>query len=123
TLVDVLVDDVRLVQHEVAFDEHRDLDVGIHDREVLGLVVEVDVDDLKVHPLLVQHDAAALTEGIGGPGIERHHVEFLLAPRDPTTWGRFTVNATDAGRPSRPRHPASVSERPSSIRASTSTQM
>ena len=32
---------------------------------VLGLVVEVDVDDLKIHSLLVQHDTAALAEGIG----------------------------------------------------------
>ena len=61
-LVDVLVDDVGLVQHQVALDQHRHLVVRIHHREVLGLVVEVDVDDLEVHALLVQHDAAALAE-------------------------------------------------------------
>ena len=72
-LVDVLVDDVRLVQHEVALDQHRHLVVRIHHREVLGLVVQVDVDDLEVHSLLVQHDAAALAERVGRPGIEGHH--------------------------------------------------
>ena len=61
-LVDVLVDDVGLVQHEVALDQHRHLVVRVHHGEVLGLVVEVDVDDLEVHALLVQHDAAALAE-------------------------------------------------------------
>ena len=78
-LVDVLVDDVRLVQHEVALDQHRNLVVRIHHRQVLGLVVEVDVDDLEVHPLLVQHDAAALAEGVGGAGVEGHHEWGLLA--------------------------------------------
>ena len=72
-LVDVLVDDVRLVQHQVALDEHRHLVVRVHHRQVLGLVVEVDVDDLEIHALLVQHDAAALAERVGGPGIEGHH--------------------------------------------------
>ena len=43
------------LQHEVALDEHRHLVVRVHHREVLGLIVEVDVDDLEVHPLLVQH--------------------------------------------------------------------
>jgi len=50
-----------------------DSDIGVHHGQVLGLVVEVDVDDLEVHPLFVQHDAAALAEGIGRPGVEGHH--------------------------------------------------
>jgi hypothetical protein len=32
-------------------------------------VIEVDVYDLEVHTLFVQHDAAALAEGVGGSGI------------------------------------------------------
>ena len=60
-------------RHEIALDQHGNLVVRVHHREVLRFVVEVDVDDLKVHALLVQHDAAALAERIGGPGIERHH--------------------------------------------------
>jgi hypothetical protein len=78
-LVDVLVDDVRLVQHEIALDQHRHLVVRIHHCQVLGLVVEVDVDDLEVHALLVQHDAAALRERVGGTAVERHHVR--VSPR------------------------------------------
>ena len=39
-LVDVLVDDVGFVQDEVALDQHRNLVVRVHHREVLGLVVE-----------------------------------------------------------------------------------
>jgi hypothetical protein len=72
-LVDVLVDDVRLVQDEVALDQHRGAVVRIHHREVLGLVIEIDVDDLEIHSFLVQHDAASLTERIGRAGIEGHH--------------------------------------------------
>ena len=47
--------------------------VRVHHREVFGLVEQVDVDDLEVHALLVQHDAAALAERAGGARIEFHH--------------------------------------------------
>src|SRR5712692_8434778 len=72
-LVDVLVDDVRLIEDQIALDQHRQPVVGVHHRDVLGLVVHVDVDDLKVHALLVEHDAAALRERAGGSGVEVHH--------------------------------------------------
>jgi len=72
-LVDVLVDDVRLVQDEVALDQHRQAVVRVHHRDVLGLVVQVDVDDLEVHALLVEHEAAAMAEGAGSARIELHH--------------------------------------------------
>jgi predicted alpha-1,6-mannanase (GH76 family) len=65
-LVDVLVDDVRLVEDQVALDQHRQPVVGIHYRDVLGLVVHVYIDDLKIHALLVQHDAASLRERTSG---------------------------------------------------------
>jgi hypothetical protein len=95
-LVDVLVDNVRLVQHEVALDEHGNLVIGVHDRQVLGLVVQVDVDDLEVHPLLVQHDAAALAEGVGRPGIEGHHDVVLLRARRDRRCGPETRGAGTA---------------------------
>jgi hypothetical protein len=38
-----------IVQHQVALDEHRHLVIWVHHRQVLGLMVEVDVDDLEVH--------------------------------------------------------------------------
>src|SRR5690606_36377591 len=72
-LVDVLVDDVRLVQDQVALDQDRNLAVRIHDRDVLGLVVEIDVADLEVHALLEQHEAAALRERASRAGIQHHH--------------------------------------------------
>jgi hypothetical protein len=72
-LVDVLVDDVRFVEDQVALDEHRQPVVRIHDRDVFGLVVHVDIDDLEVHALFVEHDAAALAERARRPGVEIHH--------------------------------------------------
>jgi hypothetical protein len=75
-LVDVLVDDVRLVQDEVALDQHRQAVVRVHHRDVLGLVVQVDVDDLEIHALLVEHEAAAVAEGAGGARIKLHHIYF-----------------------------------------------
>jgi hypothetical protein len=65
-LVDVLVDDVRLVQDQVALDQDRHLAVGVHHVDVFGLVVEVDVADLEVHALFEQHEAAAVGKGAGG---------------------------------------------------------
>jgi len=50
-LVDILVDDVRFVQHQIALDQHWNLVVRVHHREILGLVIEVDVDDLEIHAL------------------------------------------------------------------------
>ena len=77
-LVDVLVDDVRLVQDQVALDQDRHLAVRIHHRDVFGLVEQVDVADLEVHALFEQHEAAALGERAGGAGIENHHgLQFL----------------------------------------------
>ena len=38
--------------------------------------LSVRVDDLEIHALLVEHDAAAVAEGIGDPRVERHHFYF-----------------------------------------------
>jgi len=72
-LVDVLVDDVRLVQDEVALDQDRHLVVRVHQRDVFGLGEQVDVADLEVHALLEEHEAAAVRIRVGGSGIEHHH--------------------------------------------------
>ncbi|MNT95723.1 hypothetical protein D3C72_2376560 [compost metagenome] len=77
-LVDVLVDDVRLVQDQVAFDQNGHLTVRVHHRDVFGLVVQVDVADLEIHTLFEQHEAAALRKRTRGSGIEHHHGESPL---------------------------------------------
>ena len=76
-LVDIFVDDIGLMEHQVAFDQHRHLIVGIHDRQIFWLVLQVNVDDLEIHALFKQHDTAALAEWTGGSGIEGHH-GFML---------------------------------------------
>ena len=64
-LVDVLVDDVRLIQDQVPLDQYGHLSVGVHDRDVFGLVVQIHIADLEVHAFLEQHETAALAEGAG----------------------------------------------------------
>jgi len=59
-LVDVLVDDVRFVQDQIALDQDRHLAVGVHHIDVFRLVVEIDVADLEIHALLEQHETAAM---------------------------------------------------------------
>ena len=62
-LVDVFVDDVGLVQNQIALHQHRHLVVGVHHRQVFGFVEYVDIFDFKVHAFFVQHKTAALAEG------------------------------------------------------------
>jgi hypothetical protein len=62
-LVDVLVDDVRLVQDQVALDQDGHLTVGVHHADVFGLVEQIHIADLKVHALFEQHETAAVGEG------------------------------------------------------------
>ena len=42
-LVDVLVDDVRFVQHQIALDQDRHLAVRIHHVDIFGLVEQIDI--------------------------------------------------------------------------------
>src|SRR5690606_2599147 len=72
-LIDVFVDDVRLVQYEIALDQDGHLTVRIHYRDIFRLVVQVDIADFEVHAFFEQHKAAALRKGAGGSGIEHHH--------------------------------------------------
>src|SRR5690606_20943496 len=73
-LVDVLVDDVGLIQNEVALHEDRNLPVRIHDGNVFRLVVQVDVTDFEIHAFFEQDKAAALGERASRSRIEHHHV-------------------------------------------------
>ncbi len=73
SLIDVLVDDVRLEEDEVALDKHRDAVVRIDHRQILGLVEHIHVDDLEIHALFVEDDAATVAEGAGSAGVEVHH--------------------------------------------------
>ena len=72
-LIDVLVDDVRLVEHQVTIHQHRHAVVRIDDRDVFRLVEQVDVDHLEVHLLLVEDDPAAMAERAGGTRVQIHH--------------------------------------------------
>ena len=63
-LVDVLVDDVRLVQGSGRAQRGWHLVVRVHQGDVFGLGEQVDVADLEVHALLEQHEAAAVRIGV-----------------------------------------------------------
>ena len=73
TLVDVLVDDVGLVKHEVAINQYRHPVVRIDDGDVLRLVEQIDIYHLKIHLLFVQDDPAAMAERAGGARVQVHH--------------------------------------------------
>jgi hypothetical protein len=72
-LVDVLIDDVRLVQDEVTLDQDRHLVVRVHQGDVFGFREQIDVADLEVHALFEQHEPAAVRVGAGGTGVKHHH--------------------------------------------------
>ena len=65
TFVDIFVDDVGLVQDEVAFNQNRHLVVRIHDGKVFGFVENINIFDFKIHAFFVQHETAALAERAG----------------------------------------------------------
>jgi hypothetical protein len=64
-LVDLFVDDVGFVEDQVALDEDRHLTVGIHDRNIFGLVEEINITDLEIHALFEQYEPAPLGEWAG----------------------------------------------------------
>jgi hypothetical protein len=73
-LVDVLVDDVRFVQDQIALDQNRHLTVRVHHRDVFRLVEQVDVTNFEVHALFEQHQPATLGERASCAGIQNHHI-------------------------------------------------
>src|SRR3990167_3756981 len=65
TLIDVLIDDVRLVQDQVALDQNGHLTIGVHHTDVFGLVVQVHIANFEVHAFLKQHETATVRKGAG----------------------------------------------------------
>ena len=82
-LVDVFVDDVDVVEDEVAFDEHRELAVRAQLQELrlhlFGNALKVDRLDFEFTALLVQNDAAHVGEGARRSRVKRHHGGTYLA--------------------------------------------
>jgi hypothetical protein len=72
-LVDVLVDDVRLVQNQVALNQDRHLAVRVHHRDVFRLVEEIDVANFEIHALFEQDEAATLRKRASGARVQDHH--------------------------------------------------
>jgi hypothetical protein len=60
TLIDVLIDDVRLVQNQISLNQDWHLTVGIHHIDVFGLVVEINIANLEVHAFFKQNKTAAM---------------------------------------------------------------
>src|SRR4051812_28885858 len=102
SLVDVLVDDVRLVQDQVALDQDRHLAVRVHHVDVFRLVVQVDVTDFEVHAFFEQYEAAAMGEGAGRTRVQHHHFECPLKTKKSGRPERPTLSKS-AGRHAGPR--------------------
>ena len=73
TLVNVLIDDIGLIQHQIPIHQYRYSVVGIDDGHLFRLVKQVDIDDLEVHLFFEQHYSAAMTEWAGSARIQIHH--------------------------------------------------
>ena len=78
TLVDVFVDDVGLIQDQIALDQDRHLAIRIHHIDVFWLVVEVDIADFKVHAFFEQDKTAAMRKRTRSSRIKHHHDGCLL---------------------------------------------
>src|SRR5690606_40929660 len=72
-LVDVFIDDVRLVQHQIAFDQNRHLAIRIHGGDIFRFIEEVDVTDFEIHAFFKQNKAATLGKRASRARIENHH--------------------------------------------------
>src|SRR5690606_32485113 len=94
-LVDVFVDDVRLVQNQIALNEDGHLVVRVHQSDIFRLGKNVNVPDFEIHALFKQHKAAAMRVGAGRSGVKNHHGGELL--RD---WKVRTPKNTQTQRPS-----------------------
>jgi hypothetical protein len=60
TLVDVFVDDVGLIQNQIALHQDGHLTVRVHDIDVFRLVVKIDIANFKVHAFFKQDKTAAM---------------------------------------------------------------
>ena len=63
-LVNVLVNDIRLVQNQVALDQNGYLTIRVHNRDIFRFVVKVNVPNLEIHAFFKQHEAATMRKGV-----------------------------------------------------------
>ena len=63
--VNVLIDDVGLIQNQVTLHQNRHLAVGVHDIDVFGFVVQVNIANFKVHAFFKKHKTAAVRKRAG----------------------------------------------------------
>jgi hypothetical protein len=77
-LVDVFIDNVGLIQNQIALNKDGHLAIGVHYRDVFGLVEQIYIADFKVHAFFKKHETAALREGASGARIQNHHDEIFL---------------------------------------------
>ena len=100
TLVNVLIDDVRFVQDQVALDQDGHLAIGIHDTDVFLFVEQVHVADLKIHAFFKQNEAATVRIRASGARVQNHHVGVSLIQKQwlasAETTQQATVNSTNA---------------------------
>src|SRR5450759_2571644 len=64
-LINVLIDDVRFVQNQITLHQDWHLAVGIHHTDVFGLVVQINVANLKVHAFFKQDKTATVGKRAG----------------------------------------------------------
>src|SRR5690606_4863511 len=72
TLVEVLHHDVRLIEHEIPVEQGRYGIVGVGLRQLLGVVVRLDIDDVDRYTLFCQHNAHPMTVLVSRIGKESH---------------------------------------------------
>jgi len=83
TLIEVLDDDARVVEHQVPIDQRRHAVIRIEIEEILRELRGVDTDDVDADAFLSQHDARAMTERVIRRREQRHDgssARQLLAP-------------------------------------------
>ena len=76
SLIDILVDDVRLVKDKIALNKNRHPAIGVDHGDVFRFGKKVDINDLEIHAFFVQDNAATLAERAGRTRIEIHHDRY-----------------------------------------------
>ncbi len=77
-LLQVFVDDRRLVNNTVAGDQHRHLAVGILSQQIFGLVLEIDLDELVRDLFFGQDNPRPVGVGSGVAGVKLHGAVLLM---------------------------------------------
>ncbi|SBT10831.1 conserved hypothetical protein [Candidatus Propionivibrio aalborgensis] len=77
TFINILIDDVRLVQDQIAFNEYRHTPIGVDHGDIFLFGEEIDINHLEIHAFFVQDYAATLAERASRARIEIHHDSYL----------------------------------------------